>query len=358
MRALLIIDNLKNPAARADLDKLARHLDPRRIQLTVCALRADEGDINLGIKTRLDPRLCVRLFRLIREQDIELIHLLEPGFGLFMTLAARLAGIPVVASFYQIESVLVKNWFERVRMRSLWRLALLGIDRVILPSEVARRNLGYLFRYPSERVTIISPGFTPPDDIEPPPREQLGLPEGPLVTMIPSREFDPGYALILDMLHRLLKRQPSVHLAIVGAGQTVAELQHKASSIRPSLPIRWLGERADLWDVIATSDVVIDCLSKENVPSSLVMAALVGKPIVAPRLLGTAEIIEPNVNGLLVTPGDTNDMAIQISRLLSYEGLSHRLGRMARRRGLERFSVEAQRKAITTLYESTIYTYR
>jgi glycosyltransferase involved in cell wall biosynthesis len=223
---------------------------------------------------------------------------------------------------------------------------------------VARRNLSYLLKYPTDQVTIVSPGFTPPEDVEPPPRAALDLPDGPLVTMIPSREFDPGYLLILDMLHRLLKRQPDVHLAVVGAGPTVTELQHKSTGIRPALPIRWLGERADQWAVIATSDVIVDCLSKDDVPPALIMAALAGKPIVAPRLLGTAEIIEPNVNGLLVTPGDTNDMAIQISRLLSYEGLSHRLGRMARRRGIERFSVEAQRKAITTFYESTIYTYR
>lgn len=367
MRVLIVVDNLQDPATRADLELLTKQLDPKRIQLLVCAMRTTQGemcDINLVARHRFDISAYFRLIRIAREYDVELIHVLEPSIAPGVALAARYGGFPIVATCHKFQWLPDRVWLRQRLQRFGWWFYLKSVDQLIIPSDVIKRNLGYLTSDIRDKAAIIYRGLNPPDpDCLPEKavlRGQLGLPEGPLVTMLPPRggEVDEGYTFIFEVLHRLMKRQPEIHLAVIGTGATVTDLQRKASSIRPALPFWWLGDSPQVWEAIIASDVIIDCLSVERVPEGLVMAALVGKPIVAPRLAGVTEVVEPNVSGLLITPGDASDLSIQISRLLQYEGLSHRLGRMARRRGVERFSVEAQREAMTSLYESAVYATR
>ena len=358
MRVLLLVDRLQHAETRSWLEVITGRLDPRRIQPVVCAARSKDADICLGARSLADPRLSLRLRRVLRAHDFELIHALEPGTGTLAASAGRLAGVPAVLSIYTISAILEGTWGRWQLQRWRWRSALSGMARAIVPFEAVRRKLLLITRYPRDRIAVIYPGYDPPPNGQPPARESLNLPDGPLVTMIPEEQPDPGYEHVFDVLQRVLRRHPAANLVVAGSGPAVSALQRVVSNIRPAPPIRWLGNAYDPWALLAVSDVFIDCALKEHLPQRLMMAALAGKPIVASRLVSIEEVVEPNVTGLLVSPGDSGDMAVQVGRLLQYEGLSHRLGRMARRRALERFSVDAQAGMLTNLYESTIYSAR
>lgn len=365
MRVLLVVDQLQHPAARADLHLLATGLEPKRIQPLVVAIRGDGAalgdlcDVSLGCRSRLEPRIVPTLVRLVRQYDIELIHALEPGIAPHSACVGQLTDIPMMATCYEVRWMPDNHWPRRLMQRTGWSAFFRVIDRLIVPSELVKRNLLYITEAARERIEVVYSGVALPEGCPPPDpasaRAQLGLPDGPLVAMILPPERDEGYDAVFDVLHRLLKKLPGLHMVIGGRGPTLTELQRKAASIRPALPIRWFTDPESPWTMIFLSDVVLDCAAHERLPQGLVMAALAGKPIVAPRLPGITEIIEGNVSGLLVTPGDVTDMALQVLRLLQYEGLAHRVSRIARRRGMERFSIDAQRRTMTALYESTIY---
>jgi glycosyltransferase involved in cell wall biosynthesis len=169
-----------------------------------------------------------------------------------------------------------------------------------------------------------------------------------------------GYEVMIDAMPRLLERVPEAQLAVVGSGPLLNELKHKAVSHKPPLPVTWLGEREDIREIIAASDAVVVHPRREGIPYAIIEAAAVGKPLVTSRVAGATEVIVlvGTTTGLLVTPGDGRDLAIQLSRLLMQPKLAGQLGAAAKQRARECFSLEAQRDAMTSLYEATIYASR
>src|SRR5207247_8010716 len=111
----------------------------------------------------------------------------------------------------------------------------------------------------------------------------------------------------------------------------------------PPMPITWLGGEADMRAVIRASDAIIVHPRRDGVPRAVIEAAAESKPVVSSRVPGVIEIVETNITGFLVTPGDSRDFAIQIGRLLTQPDAAAHLGAGARRRAQQRYSLTAQR---------------
>jgi glycosyltransferase involved in cell wall biosynthesis len=67
-------------------------------------------------------------------------------------------------------------------------------------------------------------------------------------------------------------------------------------------------------------------------------------PVIASNLGGPAEILTHEVNGLLVPPGDEQELAMAIGKLLDDQPLRERLGAAARQTVEERFTIESDAK--------------
>ncbi|MBJ6801427.1 glycosyltransferase family 4 protein [Geomonas propionica] len=91
--------------------------------------------------------------------------------------------------------------------------------------------------------------------------------------------------------------------------------------------------------------------------SSMEMASS-GLPLVVSDLQGLKETIEPERTGFLVTPGDHMALADKIEVLLSDKELRDRMGRAARQRVVENFSLKEHiaklTDTVTRLYAETI----
>jgi glycosyltransferase involved in cell wall biosynthesis len=70
----------------------------------------------------------------------------------------------------------------------------------------------------------------------------------------------------------------------------------------------------------------------ENGPMTILEAFSAGKAVVASRIGGIPEMVVDNETGLLVTPGNEEELASALSRLLADPALRERLGRAARER--------------------------
>jgi phosphatidylinositol alpha-1,6-mannosyltransferase len=71
-------------------------------------------------------------------------------------------------------------------------------------------------------------------------------------------------------------------------------------------------------------------------------AGLAGKPVIAARGGGVADAVIDKETGLLVKPGDINELKAAIIKLKNYEGLRIRLGDNGRRRAQSEFNWEGQ----------------
>jgi starch synthase len=106
---------------------------------------------------------------------------------------------------------------------------------------------------------------------------------------------------------------------------------------------RWVHDRDDLRRRLSAADLYAFPSRSEGFPNALIEAMACGLPIVATDIAGIPDIVGRGsaAGGILVPPGDPTALAGEIGRLIDDVELRGRLGRAARLRVGEHFSLDA-----------------
>ncbi len=115
-------------------------------------------------------------------------------------------------------------------------------------------------------------------------------------------------------------------------------------AVPPNVSIGELVPREEYHRIVR--DAAVEVVPLQDIPapvgsSQVVFAMMMGKAIVATRTGSTVDYIEHGVTGLLVRPGDADDMRAAIRHLLDHPTEAEAMGRAARRRFEERHTFEA-----------------
>ncbi|NQT13916.1 MAG: glycosyltransferase, partial [Planctomycetes bacterium] len=97
----------------------------------------------------------------------------------------------------------------------------------------------------------------------------------------------------------------------------------------------------DVASFLAELDVAVLTSHSEGLSNAILEYMAAGRPIVATAVGGNVELIEDEISGLLVPPGDPESVARAIDRLLRDPALGARLGAAARSRVVRRNSFDA-----------------
>jgi glycosyltransferase involved in cell wall biosynthesis len=219
------------------------------------------------------------------------------------------------------------------------RLLLRRVSRVVAFGAVEAdgyRRLGV----PADRISVVPPSVPIPQTL-PAPAKLPGLPDDARVILCvgPSRRHkghrDAAWAI--DVLHLL---EPRAHLVIVGSGDGLDAVRRlkRANDMRH---VHLAGEVPDVLPWLARADVVWVPSLLEGGRYAALEAMAAGRPVVASRLPGLAELIEDGRSGLLSAPGDKPDLCRKTRRLLEDSAAAKAMGDEARRRVAERFSLAA-----------------
>lgn len=114
--------------------------------------------------------------------------------------------------------------------------------------------------------------------------------------------------------------------------------------------VRFLGEREQVPDILRACDVALLPSWEEPFGRAVVEAMAMGTPVIATSVGGPAEIIRDGVDGVLVAPRRTDELAAAIIELLADEPRRRALGLAARTAALERFGRNRQVAAVSALY--------
>jgi glycosyltransferase involved in cell wall biosynthesis len=196
-----------------------------------------------------------------------------------------------------------------------------------------------------ERPVTIIPNSTDTDRFRPMP----GLQEDGLIVFVGTVCEKKGIRQLIEGLPAIARSVPSARLEVAGrdwqeprfGGSFTAFLK---SHIDPAVRDRvtFLGPVAndDLPHLLARAEVVA-CPSHMEAFALVWLEGLAcGKALVASRTGPGPEAIEDGVSGLLCDPYDPEDIAEKVVRILKDPELGERLGRAARERAVDRFSVQ------------------
>lgn len=189
-------------------------------------------------------------------------------------------------------------------------------------------------------------------------RTALGLPEDGLIVLFTGRLLaSKGVLDLVRAWAALAPGHPTARLVIVGSGKGLmhdceGELHAliEASGLRGSVVTT--GFVRNVEDYLAAADIFAFPTTDEAFGISLIEAMAAGLAAVATRVGGIKDIIEPEVNGLLIEPGDRPALETGLRRLLGDDALRRRLGAMAEATVTERYTTEAVLHRYASLLES------
>lgn len=182
-------------------------------------------------------------------------------------------------------------------------------------------------------------------------RRELGLDEnrpviGSAGRMVPVK----GYDTFLHAAKEILASAPEAAFLLAGDGPVFEEIKALATRLGISDRIVFPGFREDVVDVLNCLDIFVISSYHEGIPTVLLEAMALGKPVVSTAVGGIIEVIDSGVTGLLVEPGDSLAMASACRRLINDNSLTARLGKSAREAVENRFTAEKQAGKVARIY--------
>jgi glycosyltransferase involved in cell wall biosynthesis len=227
-------------------------------------------------------------------------------------------------------------------------------DAIIGPSNVTRDYIASL-GVDRKRVTVIPNGVSP-SDFSPSP---LPSREGrqPVLLYIGTLADWQGLEVVIRALPRILERQ-AVRLRIVGRGRSrqrkLLAKQIRKLGVEGHVTIQPAVPHHEVPALIAESDICLAPLglNDRNVtqgacPIKVLEYMASSRPLIASNMPIVRELVREDVDALLFSPNDPEDLARQVLVLLNDYDLSKRLADSATERALSKFTWhEAQKKLI------------
>jgi glycosyltransferase involved in cell wall biosynthesis len=124
--------------------------------------------------------------------------------------------------------------------------------------------------------------------------------------------------ILIQAIARLRREGHVVALRLVGGGPDRAALERLAASLGLAQSVHFEGvcSQDRVRELCEASDCFVLASFAEGIPVALMEAMAAGLPCVATWVNGVPELIEQGVSGLLVAPGNVDDLVAAITTLL------------------------------------------
>jgi glycosyltransferase involved in cell wall biosynthesis len=312
----------------------------------------------LNMKKPYDFRVIFKLFRLLREREIDVLHTHLPYAGIVGRLAASLAGVKAIVS---TEHGLTESHHPLTRLLNVLTLPL-NHATIAVSQATARSILKYKITRP-ERIQVIYNGIdigelnsiqTDTESI----KKSLGIDEHSLVVgTVANIRPEKGLRYLVEAARLVLEQKPEVTFVIVGretSKESLVRLQGLAKSLKIRDRIIFTGFRHDALQIMTTFDVFVLPSMWEAFALVIMEAMGLGKPIVATNVGGVPEAIDDGVNGFLVPPRDPKRLALRILELLNDDELRNRMGQKGRKKVLRMFGIEHMVQNVEQVYTTAL----
>jgi glycosyltransferase involved in cell wall biosynthesis len=301
--------------------------------------------VTVGGKSRgFDLEVLGKLRRLVIDRKVRVVHAhnFVPNYYSATALLALRQKVTLVGTSHDMGTRLSNRklrWMYRASLLRTARLAMVG-------QQVHERyvSAGWIDAARSETVLNGIPvqRFTNSDARRRAARAQLGLDAStPLIGCVGRLVPLKNQRLMIDVLPTLLRAHPSLKLAIVGDGELDGALRQQARSGGVAGQVLFLGQRADVADLLPAFDIFALPSRTEGLSIALLEACATGLAVVATAVGGNPEIVRHGETGLLVPVDDADALRDALMTLLDDASLRGRLADSANLWVKENASIEA-----------------
>jgi len=309
---------------------------PRQSPLHERAAAAGIPCAPLTLRSGLDFASAVRLVRLVRDGEFDIVHA-HDAHSHSIAMAAQ--GIGRLPALGQRLVVTRRSIGQAAGRLDKLKYAQPGITYVAI-SNAARDSLLRLGVQPG-RIAVV------PSGIAPRPAARRG--DDPwglsargerVIGSVGHLTREKNHALLLDSFALVHRTHADTHLLVAGDGPLRAALERRAGSLGIADHVTFAGAVEDPGVVYAALSVFVLSSDSEGLCTSLLDAMAAGVPVATTAVGGVMEIARHGESALVVPPRDPAALAGAVTRLLEQADLSERVveggRRVAARYGVDR----------------------
>lgn len=308
------------------------------------------------------PAALLRALFAAWRDGFRLLHVHSRKAAWFLVLA-RLCGFRIVRTqhFGTLAGGRSKWPQPLTHLRNLLTGRTWWVDRWAAVSGTSKRYIQNRWEVPEERISVVWNGidvdrFTPcSTDSRPLLRQQLGWQEDWIVLIsVGSLVARKRHDSTIRAFARIPDRPAQARLVLLGEGEERSRLDQLISTSGLQGKVLLPGRQADVATWVAAADIFVHAALDEAFGLAVVEAMACGKPAIVAGTMGPAEIVEDGETGLLVADGSVAGLSQAMARLMADDGLRNRLGQMARRQAVERYSLSAMCRNYASLYSAVL----
>ena len=314
-------------------------------ELTAKGYSIKSADMYRRITPLNNARSIWQLYRLMRREHFDLVHVHTPIAAALGRVAALMARVPIIMytahGFYFHENM-------RWHMRKAW----ISIEKLL-----GRYMTDMLFTQSREdATTAVQEGICPKDrvvwigngvdttrftvDPSTSVKESFGLPtSASVIGFIGPLVAEKGVLELLEGFRQALRAMPNLYL-LVGGDTIDGERDKKTKEMIRGLVedeglasrVMFTGIVEDVPKFMRAIDLFVLPSHREGMPRTIIEAMASGKPVVATNIRGCREEVVHETTGLLVPVSNSERLSEAMVRILSDPSLARRMGNEGRRR--------------------------
>lgn len=319
-----------------------------------------------GMKRSINPfgavRAVWRIRNALRDAHVDVVICHNSLAGIAGRIAAWLAGTPTVVYFAHGlacgPAQGAVDW--QIRFQVEKRLAPLTDGLLVMndyDEQLSRRtplarsaDRVYRIRGMGVDLARFSPG--PHPDVRARLAAQLGFDPRQSVLLCVGRLIpEKGVLDFVDAARLVCQSRSDAVFLLAGSGPLLDELRRRVTEAGLEGPIKILGWRDDIQDLVKASDVfVLPSYYMEGLPVSLLEAMACGKPVITTRHKGCEDAVVDGATAFLVDVRQPRSLAEKMELLIRDAALRQRMGEAGRRRVEQVFELQdCTREVVETL---------
>ncbi|MFZ2277161.1 MAG: glycosyltransferase [Prosthecobacter sp.] len=260
------------------------------------------------------PFHVLRLAWWLHRQRIEIVNPHSSRDGWMLTLAARIARVPLIIRSRHFDVPIPNKSLSRLMYKE-WS------HHIITTSPKITSSLISTFGLDAGEITTLPTGVDlerfKPEGPKADFSTYLPSPQTPLIGMITVIRAAKGIQVLAEATH-LLKTQYGIHVhcIIAGEGPALDYVKSVVSQFSVGDQFTFLGHREDVPEIMRSLDIIAIPSFHEAIPQSGLQALAIGVPVVASDVGGIPSIIKQGETGRLVPPHDAAALASAIRETL------------------------------------------
>ena len=227
-----------------------------------------------------------------------------------------------------VEEFQNKKYGWRVQLVKKMQIFLLKrFSKIIVPSQYLKKIISSWGVPPQKIVVIYNAPDSLPDLVisQKEAQEKIGV-EGDVILSVGRLMSWKGFDSLIEIIPELLKENPNFHLVIVGEGpeRQNLELRIKNSGLEEKVKLVGKVSHDKMYLYFGAADLFVLNTGYEGLSHVILEAMQAGLPIITTNIGGNPELIEDGQNGILIDPGNKEQLKSAILRLSKDKALQEK----------------------------------